>query len=151
MIRIWKPWQQRWTFGFSFEMALIASGVAHGVLWRIPPLVLLISFLFPSMGVMLDHHFPERDPYHSHLTHVSKHTHLGLVEHTHPESDIPLPSTAIFVTKDAGIGSTGIYIDLLKTEHRVLRAPLVLSKLSILKIVFYKDITRTVEIPPPIL
>ena len=151
MIRIWKPWQQRWTFGFSFEMSLIASGVAHGVLWRIPPLVLLISFLFPSMGVMLDHHFPERDPYHSHLTHVSKHTHLGLVEHTHPESDIPLPSTAIFVTKDAGIGSTGIHIDLLKTEFFVPGAPFELNNLWILKKALYKEAISTVEIPPPIL
>ena len=103
------------------------------------------------MGVMFNHHFPERDPYHSHLTHVAKHTHVGLVDHTHPESDIPLPSTPVFVTKDLGIGPAGIHIDLLKTEHRVPSAPLELSNLLISNIVFYKNATSTVEIPPPIL
>ena len=150
-IRIWRPWQQKWTFKFSFEMELIDSRVAHGILWRIPPLVLLISFLVPSMGVMLDHHFPERDPYHSHLTHVAKHTHIGSVEHTHPKSDIPLPPTVGFVTKDLGMGPAGMHIDLLKTEHLVPRAPLELVNLSISSIAFYKDATSIVEIPPPIL
>ena len=128
-------------------MVLIDSRVTHGILWRIPPLVLLISFLVSSMGVMLDHHFPERDPYHSHLTHVANHTHIGLVEHTHPKSDIPLPSTPGFVTKDLGLGSAGIHIDLLKTEHQVPRAPLELGNLLISNIAFYKDATSTVEIP----
>ena len=86
-------------------MALIDSRVVHGILWRIPTLVLLISFLIPSMGVMLNHHFPERDPYHSHLTNVAKHSHIGLVEHTHRDLDVPLSSTPVFLSKNLLVGS----------------------------------------------
>ena len=118
-------------------MAPIDSRVVHGILWRIPTLVLLISFLIPSMGVMLNHHFPERDPYHSHLTNVAKHSHIDLVEHTHRDLDVPLSSTPVFLSKNLGMGSAGTHIDLLKTESQVPRAPLELTNLSILNIEFY--------------
>ena len=132
-------------------MAPIDSRVVHGILWRIPTLVLLISFLIPSMGVMLNHHFPERDPYHSHLTNVAKHSHIGLVEHTHRDLDIPLFSTPVFLSKNLGMGSAGTHIDLLKTESQAPRAPLELTNLSILNIEFYEGANIIVEIPPPIL
>ena len=132
-------------------MSLIDSRMLHGILWRIPTLVLLISFLIPSMGVMLNHHFPERDPYHSHLTNVAKHSHIGLVEHIHRDLDVPLSSTPVFLSKNLGMGSAGVHIDLLKTESQVSRAPLELTNLSILNIEFYEGANIIVEIPPPIL
>ena len=131
-------------------MTLIDSRIIHGILWRIPPLVLLISFLIPSIGVMLNHHFPERDPYHSHLANVAKHTHISFVQHIHQKSDIPVSSTPIFLTKDLGMGSTGIHIDSSKTGSIVPNAPLKLTNLSTLTINLYKGVTSTVEIPPPI-
>ena len=103
------------------------------------------------MGVMLNHHFPEIDPYHSHLTHVAKHNHIGFIEHVHNESDILIFPTTVILSKELGMGPNGIHADLSGIDSQVRNAPLELTNLSTLKIDLYKGLTSTVEIPPPII
>ena len=54
-------------------------------MWRIPPIFLTLSLFTFSIGLLFDHHFVEKHPYHTHLS-FSYHNHASLFsEHSHEE------------------------------------------------------------------
>ena len=61
----------------------------HGVLWRIPAILLSLAVLAPAAWTLFDHHFIERNPDHDHLVASTAHNHIYDTDyelHNHDES-----------------------------------------------------------------
>lgn len=137
-------------FGCKGTMEFYADRVSHAILWRIPPVLLLISFLVPSMGVMFNHHFPEQNPYHSHFANGLKHSHVVSSEHTHGKTnDLAFNNVALLVKK-IGMHTIGTYIDLIYFEIHIPSPPFELIKSPVLTIDIHDERNISVETPPPI-
>lgn len=60
---------------------------------HLPGLLLLAAVIFPSIGPLVDHHFAERQPYHTHVGLFHYHTHDTLdhsQSHDHPSGPVML-------------------------------------------------------------
>ena len=51
-------------------------------------LTLLVSFLVPAVGPLMDHHFAERQPAHQHLGLVGDHVHDYGANHAHRHAGV---------------------------------------------------------------
>ena len=132
-------------------MKYFAARWSHAILWRIPPVLLLISFLVPSMAVMFNHHFPEQNPYHSHFANGLKHAHVVSDEHSHGEGNGLVASNVALFVKNVGMSTAGAHIDLIYSETHVPSPPFALIKSSILAIDIHDEKNIAVETLPPIL
>ena len=132
-------------------MKYFAVRLSHAILWRIPPVLLLIFFLAPSIGVMFSHHFPEQNPYHSHFADGLKHSHSVLGEHTHEKANASPSYNGALLVKNVGMSTSGIHIALICFETQVPSPPFSLAKSSILTMDIYDGSNINVETPPPIL
>lgn len=132
-------------------MKYFASRLSHAILWRIPPVLLLISFLVPSMGVMFNHHFLEQNPYHSHFANGLKHAHVVSDGHSHWEGNGLVASNVPLFVKNVGMSTAGAHIDLIYSEIHVPSPPFALIKSSILAIDIHDEKNIAVETLPPIL
>jgi len=132
-------------------MKYFAARLPHAILWRIPPVLLLISFLVPSMGVMFNHHFPDQNPYHSHFANGLKHGHVVSGVHTHGRASDSTSSNVVLLVKNVGMSTLGAHIGLIYSEIYIPPPPIALIKSSILTIDIHDERNITVETPPPIL
>ena len=131
-------------------MKYFAARLSHAISWGIPPVLLLIPFLVPSMGVMFNHHFPEQNPYHSHFANGLKHAHVVSDEHSHGEENGLVSSNVALFVKNVCMSTAGAHIDLIYSEIRVPSPPFALIKSSIL-IDIHDEKNTAVETPPPTL
>ncbi len=132
-------------------MKYFAARLAHAILWRIPPILLLIFFLVPSMGVMFNHHLPDQNPYHSHFANGLKHAHFVSGEHTHGKANDSTSSNAALLVKNVGMSTVGAHIDLICSEVHIPSPLVALVKSPILTMDIHNERNIAVETPPPIL
>jgi len=132
-------------------MKYFAARLAHAILWRIPPILLLIFFLVPSTGVMFNHHFPDQNPYHSHFANGLKHAHVVSGEHTHGKANDSTSSNVALLVKNVGMSTVGAHIDLICSEVHIPSPLVALVKSPILTMDIHNERNIAVETPPPIL
>ena len=132
-------------------MKYFAARLPHAILWRIPPILLLISFLVPSMGVMFNHHFPDQNPYHSHFANGLKHVHVVSGEHTRGRANDSTSSNVALLVKNVGMSTVGAHIDLICSEVHIPSPLVALVKSPVSTMDIHNERNIAVETPPPIL
>lgn len=55
---------------------------------RLPVLLLLLALILPTVGVLVDHHFAERQPSHLHIGVYGDHLHFFGAHHVHYEDAV---------------------------------------------------------------
>ena len=69
------------------------------------------ALLFPTVGPLVDHHFAERHPHHTHIVTNSQHSHYHNSPHSHLPKEIPPTNDSIYTYDGLMAGSLLITVD----------------------------------------
>ena len=113
-----------WRVCFGFRQCYNGSDMksVKSTVVRLPVLLLLLTLLLPTFGVLADHHFAERQPSHLHIGAYGDHLHLLDASHAHYQGAVPSnagnqqPPSAIYnydgaLTIAIGVAMVGTRID----------------------------------------
>ena len=124
-----------------------SKAVFASVLWRLFPVVMGLLVLTPYVGVLLDHHYLDKVPFHSHPVGVSSdHQHSAL---THDHNDLNLEFNVPTFYKD-GFASFGFCSDCQHVYMNLRIGPTGYFILGLFQNYIIQNIYPYPESPPPL-
>ena len=99
------------------------NAICPAILWRLLPIFVGILVLTPYLGVLLDHHYLDNGPMHSHFMAVGTNHHHVVTSHDHNDPNLRVETPTFYKNGYANSGvctdSQCVYTDLVtgSTAH----------------------------------